>query len=76
MKVSVCRHCVIRGILDPRGRRYVFYGRGKDLQKAVILSFHYTSVERFVTVSARESLSNPFKYATEGCWVDRPEVDS
>lgn len=50
--------------------RYEFYGKGKDLYKAV-LKAHKIVPKGFVTVSAEEFLKQPEEYGSEGEWVER-----
>jgi hypothetical protein len=54
--------------------RYEFYGRGKDLYKAVILAQRYMP-KGFVDVSAEKFLKYPERYGLEGFWIDK-EVES
>jgi len=54
--------------------RYEFFGKGKDLYKAVIKA-HQFMPKGFVTVSAERFLRNPGRYGFEGEWVER-EVES
>ena len=54
--------------------RYEFYGKGKDLYKAVVKAHQYMP-KGFVTVSAEKFVENPEKYGFEGEWVER-EVES
>jgi len=55
-------------------RRYEFYGKGKDLYKAIVKA-HQLMPKGFVDVSAREFLEHPERYGHEGSWIDR-EVES
>ena len=54
--------------------RYEFYGRGRDLYRAVILAHRYMP-KGFVTVSASKFVGDPEKYGFEGRWIER-EIDS
>ena len=54
--------------------RYEFYGRGRDLYRAVRLSQHYMP-KGYVEVEARDFIENPEKYGVEGEWIWR-EVES
>ena len=54
--------------------RYEFYGKSKDLYKAVIKA-HQFMPRGFVTVSAERFLRNPRRYGLEGEWVEK-EVES
>lgn len=53
--------------------RYEFYGRGKDLYKAVVKALKVVP-KGFVTVSAKEFVEHPERYGLEG-EVER-EVES
>jgi len=53
------------------GRRYDFFGSGKDLQRAVICALKIVPKRPFVKVSARDFVRNPYKYGERGHWVDR-----
>ncbi|MCW4020275.1 MAG: hypothetical protein NWF14_03480 [Candidatus Bathyarchaeota archaeon] len=64
----------IRGRVS--SQRYEFHGQGRDLYHAVVLALDYPPRRRFVTVSAKEFISYPFKYGGGGYWVDEPEVES
>lgn len=50
--------------------RYEFYGKGRDLYKAVVKAHQYMP-KGFVTVSAEKFIENPERYGLEGEWVDR-----
>jgi hypothetical protein len=54
--------------------RYEFYGKGKDLYKAVVKAHKFVP-KGFVTVSAREFVEQPERYGLEGEWIER-EVES
>jgi hypothetical protein len=69
-QVSVYGHCS-NGV----GQRYDFHGTGRDLYKAIHLAHRIVPKRRFVRVSARDFLANPFQYGERGHWVDR-EVES
>jgi hypothetical protein len=52
-----------------------FFGVGRELEQAVRRVIHLPPKDRFVSVSAREFLDNPYKYGSEGHW-DGVKVDS
>ena len=54
--------------------RYEFYGKGRDLYKAVVKA-HQLMPKGFVDVSAKEFLEHPESYGFEGSWIDK-EVES
>lgn len=54
--------------------RYEFYGKGKDLYKAVIKA-HRFMPKGFVTVSAEKFVESPEKYGFEGEWIEK-EIQS
>jgi hypothetical protein len=54
--------------------RYEFYGKGKDLYKAVRKAHDFVP-KGFVDVSAEKFLKNPERYGSEGSWIDR-EIES
>lgn len=54
--------------------RYEFYGKGKDLYKAVVKA-HRIMPKGFVHVSAEKFLEHPDRYGFIGEWVER-EVES
>ena len=56
-------------ITDQRGR-YEFYGRGRDLAKAVRLAHRYMP-DGYIEVDALDFLENPSEYGTIGQWVWR-----
>ena len=60
-----------------RSRRYEFSGSGRDLYRAIKKAHQVvpSNRKRFVTVSAREFLRNPYRYGVEGVWVDK-EIES
>lgn len=55
--------------------RFEFYGRGKDLYKAVALAQKYVPLKRFQVVSATEFFEDPEKYGKLGRWVEK-DVES
>ena len=57
------------------GRRYDFHGTGRELYEAIILALRIVPKKRFVRVSARGFLANPFLYGERGFWIDR-EIES
>ncbi len=57
------------------GERYDFYGSGRELYRAVYLAHRIVPKERFVSVSAREFLSRPYRYGERGYWIER-EIES
>jgi predicted cupin superfamily sugar epimerase len=57
-----------------RSGRYEFYGKGKDLYKAVVKAHKFVP-KGFVTVSARKFVEQPERYGLEGEWIER-EVES
>ena len=73
-KVAVYGRARVKGRVS--SRRYQFYGRGKELYHAVVLALDYPPRKRFVTLSAKEFVTNPFKYGGGGHWVSEPEVES
>lgn len=50
--------------------RYEFYGRGKDLSRAVRKARRFVP-RGFVTVSAEDFLRHPERYGFEGEWIER-----
>lgn len=54
--------------------RYEFYGKGKDLYKAVVKA-HQFMPKGFVDVSAEKFLKYPERYGSEGEWIER-EIES
>jgi len=50
--------------------RYEFYGKGKDLYKAVAKAHRFMPKD-FVTVSAKKFVRHPERYGFEGEWVER-----
>lgn len=58
-----------------KSSRYDFSGTGRELEQAVRTAVHIPPKDRFVRVSARAFLSNPYKYGAEGHW-DGVKVDS
>jgi hypothetical protein len=54
--------------------RYEFYGKGRDLYKAIVISLNIVP-KGFVDVSAERFLRDPMRYGYEGKWIDR-EVES
>ena len=57
-----------------RSGRYEFWGKGKDLYKAVKKAHEYMP-KGYITVQAEKFVENPEKYGFEGEWVER-EVES
>lgn len=57
------------------GERYDFYGSGRDLYRAIRFAHNFVPKARFVSVSAREFLSHPWRYGEWEFWVDR-EIES
>ena len=53
--------------------RYEFYGKGRDLYKAVMKA-HHVMPKGYVDVSAEEFLRHPEKYGFEGFWIERDVV--
>ena len=53
--------------------RYEFYGKGKDLYKAILKALRIMP-KGFVDVSAEMFLRDPMKYGYEGKWLDREIV--
>jgi len=54
--------------------RYEFYGKGKDLYKAVIQA-HRVMPKGYVDVPAEKFLKHPEKYGVEGSWIEK-DVES
>ena len=54
--------------------RYEFYGKGRDLYKAVVKA-HRFMPKGFVTVSANKFVETPEKYGFEGEWIEK-EIQS
>jgi len=50
--------------------RYEFYGKGKDLSRAVARAYRFMPKD-FVTVSAREFVRHPERYGFKGEWIER-----
>jgi hypothetical protein len=73
--VAVYGYCVTEDGEKYSGR-YEFSGSGRDLYEAIVQAHELVPRERFVNVSAREFLEDPFEYGVWGRWVDRPEVES
>jgi hypothetical protein len=55
--------------------RYDFYGSGKELYKAIFLAHRIVPKKRFMRLSARDFVNNPYRYGWKGYWLDR-EVNS
>ena len=53
------------------GQRYDFHGTGRELQRAITLAHRIVPKRRFVRISARDFLANPFRYGERGYWIDR-----
>ena len=53
--------------------RYEFYGKGRDLYKAILKALRIMP-KGFVDVSAEMFLIDPMKYGYEGKWLDREIV--
>jgi len=49
--------------------RYEFHGTGRDLLRAIILALRVMP-NGYVDISAKEFLAHPYKYGTEGFWID------
>lgn len=73
-RVAVYGYCMTNK--GASSRRYEFAGNGRDLYRAIIVAHQIVPRERFVTVSARKFLDDPFTYGKRGYWIDRPEIDS
>ena len=60
-----------------QSRRFEFTGKGRDLYRAVRLAQRIvpSNKKRFVSVSAKEFLSRPYRYGVRGVWVDK-EIES
>jgi len=54
--------------------RYEFWGKGKDLYRAVVKAHRYVP-KGFVNVSAEKFVAHPEKYGYEGEWIEK-EVES
>ena len=54
--------------------RYEFWGKGKDLYKAVVKAQEYVP-KKFVNVSAEKFVAHPENYGHPGEWIDK-EVES
>jgi len=50
--------------------RYEFYGKGKDLYKAIMKALKVVP-KGFVDVSAEMFLIDPMRFGFEGMWIDR-----
>jgi hypothetical protein len=63
----------------PYNARFEFYGKGKDLAKAIRLALSGI-VPRWenphVECSARAFLNDPDRFGERGEWVDRPNIES
>ena len=53
--------------------RYEFYGKGRDLYRAILKALRIVP-KRFIVVSAEMFLRDPMKYGYEGMWIDREIV--
>jgi hypothetical protein len=56
--------------------RYEFDGNGRELYEAVVQAHSLVPRKRFVSVSAKDFLEDPFEYGVWGQWVDRPDIES
>ena len=59
--------------------RFEFYGRGKDLAKAIRLALSGIVPrweDPFVECSARDFLNDPYRYGEKGEWVGKPDIES
>ncbi len=54
--------------------RYEFWGKGKDLYRAVVKAHKYVP-KRFVNVPAEKFAEHPEQYGYQGKWVEK-EVES
>ena len=71
--ISVYGHCWSNGKFGLR--RYEIFGKGRQLQYAVIRAKERPPKGRFVRVYADEFLANPDEYSGDGYWIDE-EVES
>jgi len=77
--VAVYRYASTSRHPRPYSARFEFYGSGRDLFRAVRLAYSGIVPRKewaFVECSARDFLSNPYKYGERGIWVGKPEVES
>jgi hypothetical protein len=77
--IAVYRYASTSRHPKPYSARFEFYGSGKDLAKAVKLTYNgiVPRYERpYVECSARAFLNNPFKYGERGFWTARPNIES
>ena len=74
-RVAVYGYCVNEE-MEQYSARYEFSGSGRELYEAIIQAHKLVPRNRFVEVSAREFLEDPFEYGTWGRWIDKPEVES
>ena len=57
----------IRVIIEEKGR-YEFYGRGRDLYRAIRLATKHPP-DGYVDVDARDFIENPQEYSVSGEWI-------
>ena len=57
----------IRVVIEERGR-YEFYGRGRDLYRAIRLATKHPP-NGYVDVDARDFIENPQEYSVSGEWI-------
>ena len=72
--VAVYGYAKTRRHLRAYSARFEFYGRGRDLFKAVRLAYEGIVPRKewaFVECSARSFLSNPYNYGERGVWSDK-----
>ena len=57
----------VKVVIEESGR-YEFYGRGRDLSRAVRLAHQYMP-KGYIEVEARDFIENPEKYGVPGRWI-------
>jgi len=57
----------VRVITEAKGR-YEFYGRGRDLRRAVEIAIH-NPPDGYVNVDALDFIENPHEYCVSGEWI-------
>jgi len=77
--IAVYKNATTRRHPKPYSARFEFYGRGKDLAKAIRLALSGIvprCEDPFVECSARAFLNDPYRFGEKGEWVDRPNIES
>ena len=77
--IAVYKNATTRRHPKPYSARFEFYGMGKDLAKAVRLTFSGIVPkweDPFVECHARDFLNDPYTFGEEGRWTDKPSIES